>query len=466
MEIPATSGVETDRFSACPTSMNDTLVEFYRCPEEFINFAPGDELCALSGDSCFRPAASYGQSFGDSFADVASKSRSDSPKCSVSDESTPRMPLDSSQIVDYLRRERYMGSGNSGKRSFLSSEIIRRTYYYFRPLLPVSIRKHLQRLFHRDWNELSFPAWPVDTTVETILEKSFLLCMKARGIERIPFIWFWPEGTPSCVMVTHDVETKAGVRFVERLMDIDDAFGIKASFQVVPQKQYEVSQNTLNMIHERGFEVNVQDLTHDGDLFRDREEFLLKAQSINRYVREYGAQGFRSGRMYRNADWFDALDVSYDMSVPNVAHLEAQRGGCCTIFPYFIGRILELPLTTIQDYCLFCILGDYSIELWEKQIALITEKHGLASFIVHPDYVRKKRALAVYKSLLGYLSDLRKKGKVWIALPKEVNRWWRERSQMTLVREHGAWRIRGEGRERAKVAYAILADNKLRYSFD
>jgi hypothetical protein len=142
--------------------------------------------------------------------------------------------------------------------------------------------------------------------------------MKARGVERIPFIWFWPDGAPSCVMVTHDVETKAGVRFVERLMDIDDAFGIKASFQVVPQEQYAVSRNFMNMIHERGFEVNVQDLTHDGDLFRDREEFLLKAQSINRYVREYGAQGFRSGRMYRNVDWFDALDVSYDMSVPNL----------------------------------------------------------------------------------------------------------------------------------------------------
>jgi hypothetical protein len=417
--------------------MNDALVEFYRCPEEFIHLPPGGDLCLPN-----------------------------LPKHITSDGSTLRMPFDPSQIVDYLRRERYIASGNSDKRALLSSETIRRTYYYFRPLLPVSIRKHLQRLFHRHWNELLFPSWPVDRTVEHILESLLLLSMKAKNVERIPFIWFWPQGAPSCAMVTHDVETKAGVGFVQRLMDIDDSFGIKASFQVIPQKQYAVSQNVLNMIYERGFELNVQDLTHDGDLFRDREEFLLKARSINRYVREYGAQGFRSGRMYRNVDWFDALDVSYDMSVPNVAHLEAQRGGCCTIFPYFIGRILELPLTTIQDYCLFYILGDYSIELWKKQIALITEKHGLASFIVHPDYVRKERALEVYKSLLGYLSDLRKEGKVWIALPKEVNQWWRERSQMTLVYEDGAWRIRGQGSERAKVAHAILAEDTLRYTVD
>ena len=32
------------------------------------------------------------------------------------------------------------------------------------------------------------------------------------------------------------------------------------------------------------------------------------------------------------------LDFSFDMSIPNVAHLDPQRGGCCTIMPYFIGN--------------------------------------------------------------------------------------------------------------------------------
>ena len=64
--------------------------------------------------------------------------------------------------------------------------------------------------------------------------------------------------------------------------------------------------------------------------------------------------------MYREQQWFDAFDFSYDMSVPNVAHLEPQRGGCCTVMPYFVGDLLELPLTTVQDYSLFHILNDYS----------------------------------------------------------------------------------------------------------
>ena len=202
-------------------------------------------------------------------------------------------------------------------------------------------------------------------------------------------------------MVTHDVETSSGMDFVPRLMDIDDAFGIKLSFQVVPEGSYAVSPKLLGTIRGRGFELGIQDLSHDGNLFDDWKRFRIRAQSINRHVEAYGATGFRAGRLYRNVDWYDELDVSYDMSVPNVGHLDAQRGGCCTVFPYFIGKILELPLTASQDYSVFHILGDYSVGLWKKQIDLVRARNGLASFIIHPDYVRESKALAVYESLLA-----------------------------------------------------------------
>ncbi len=90
--------------------------------------------------------------------------------------------------------------------------------------------------------------------------------------------------------------------------------------------------------------------------------------------------------MYREQEWFDAFDFSYDMSVPNVAHLEPQRGGCCTVMPYFIGTILELPLTTTQDYSLFHILGDYSIASWKRQLARSWRQRP-GQFIAHPDYL-------------------------------------------------------------------------------
>src|SRR2546425_12755629 len=48
----------------------------------------------------------------------------------------------------------------------------------------------------------------------------------------------------------------------------------------------------------------------------------------------------RRGFVPQKQEWFDALDFSYDMSVPNVAHLDPQRGGCCTVMPYFVGKNL------------------------------------------------------------------------------------------------------------------------------
>ena len=380
--------------------------------------------------------------------------------------STLRLPFNSSTIIDNLRLERYPTNSHGGMRALLSSESLRRAYYSFRPLLSDSFRKNLQRLYLRDWRKLVFPKWPVDTSVEDTLEKILLLSMKVRNLERIPFIWFWPDGASSSVIVTHDVETTAGLNFVRDLMEIDNAFAIKTSFQLVPEERYTVSKDLLKAIRRQECEVNVHGLNHDGNLFRDRKTFLNHAKWINRYVLDYGAEGFRSACMYRNVEWYEDLDISYDMSVPNVAHLEPQPGGCCTVFPYFIGRILELPLTTVQDYSLFHIIREYSIELWKKQIELITEKHGLISFIAHPDYLLDGQALAVYKALLTYLSRLRSERNVWIARPGDVSRWWRERSSMKLVLGEGKWRIEGPGRDRARIGFASVGNDHIEYTVE
>jgi hypothetical protein len=157
------------------------------------------------------------------------------------------------------------------------------------------------------------------------------------------------------------------------------------------------------------------------------------------------------------------LDVAYDMSVPNVAHLEPQRGGCCTVMPYFIGDIVELPLTTVQDYSLFHILGDYSITLWVKQIELILANHGLITILTHPDYLIEQRAQGVYGELLAHLRQVVDQRKVWLALPGEVERWWRMRRKMTLVNEGSRWRVEGPDSARARVAFATLENDRVVY---
>ena len=154
------------------------------------------------------------------------------------------------------------------------------------------------------------------------------------------------------------------------------------------------------------------------------------------------------------------------MSVPNVAHLDPQRGGCCTVMPYFIGRTLELPVTTIQDYTLFHILNDYSIDVWKQQLEATSDRHGLATFIVHPDYLLATRARVAYQALLEHLAHLREQRRTWIPLPRDVARWWQERSRLRVVSHGGRWRIEGEGKERARLAFAVLAGDKLDFTVE
>jgi len=447
--------------------MNRAIIDYFRCPEHLVDFQLAGRLSEDPGYFCFGPdTICYGNSTSGFRSKQVTDPLYDALADVTTDGGTVRLPLDPNEIVLNLRHERYRNNGNRSQAPLRDHPLLWNFYYWLRPFLPVAIRKHLQRARLSDWGRILFPHWPVDRTVERILERLLALSMKAQGIHRVPFVWFWPDGARSCAMMTHDVEQLAGRDFCSQLMDLDNSAGIKSSFQIVPEERYPVPEGLLEEIRNRGFEINIHDLNHDGHLFSSREEFMRRAECINAYGKKYGSLGFRSGSLYRNQTWYGALEFSYDMSVPSVGHLDAQRGGCCSLMPFFIGRILELPLTTTQDYSLFHILNDYSIDLWKRQIASITEQQGLASFLVHPDYVIEKRARTTYQALLEHLAQIRKDRNMWIALPREVDRWWRERSEMKVVGDGSRWRIEGRGKERARLAFATLDGDRLAFTIE
>jgi hypothetical protein len=443
-----------------------TLLDYYRFPAESLG---GISLTVNSGsgDTGFFQFGAKNICFGrcksGAAVDVAGSGEFNAMKDVCRDGITIQLPFDLTEVIENLRLERYRQKSIGGLEWFAASEPVRKFYYFIRECLPVRVRRELQRVYFRDWKELSFPAWPVDFTVDTLHEEFLRLLLEASAAKKLPFIWFWPDGAPNCLIMTHDVETSAGRDFTFKLMDLDNAYGIKSSFQVIPEKRYEVPDEYIRGIRSHGCEFNIHDLNHDGHLYWERAEFARRAAGINGYVHRFNARGFRAGAMYRNQEWYDLFEFSYDMSVPNVAHLEPLRGGCCTVMPYFIGKIVELPLTTAQDYSLFHILNDYSTDLWKQQLALIRERNGLMSFLTHPDYLIERRPRNVYESLLDYLRQMVARERIWAALPGVVDRWWRARSQMRLVSRGDEWEIVGPEKERARLAYAALDGGRLVY---
>lgn len=443
--------------------MLNCLTEYYRCPDEQLNFVRSGALSASAGYFQFgKDTTCYGSYVGREPAAHAPGEQLNA-LCDVKlNDGTVYLPFDPSEVVNDLRLEMYAADW----RERFPMSVLAAMYYFLRPLLPVQIRKHLQEFHFRGWSNLEFPRWPVDCSVDNLLAQLLSLSLKTNGMKRIPFIWFWPQGATSCAIMTHDVETQVGYEFCKTLMDTDDSFGIKSSFQVIPEHRYFVTTEFLSSIRNRGFEIVVHDLNHDGHLYRNRRQFLERAAKINSYATAYGAEGFRAASLYRKQLWYDALNVSYDMSIPNVAHLDPQRGGCCTVMPYFIGNVLELPVTTTQDYTLFNILNDRSIELWKQQMEIIMEKHGLISFIVHPDYIIEPQHRRIYEALLACLCCVQEENGVWIATPGDVSRWWRQRAEMRLFHGTDGWCIEGPGSERACLAYAVLDRDQLKYEID
>ncbi len=79
----------------------------------------------------------------------------------------------------------------------------------------VGVRKHLQKVRLSGWDKIPFPRWPVDRSVDALMESAMALALKAQGRSSIPFIWFWPDGAPACGMMTHDVEGETGIDFCD-----------------------------------------------------------------------------------------------------------------------------------------------------------------------------------------------------------------------------------------------------------
>lgn len=332
--------------------MCTSVVEHYRCPEVFACLEAHRTNGASPGFFKFgEEVVCYGQVSVGAPSPYLNGSLLDTSIAMEANGANRMLPFDPDEVLNNLRRERYVPAitDPSNLRSSLL-RACRAMYYQLRTAMPPSLRAYVKRAYLAGWEATPFPRWPVDTTVDLLLEHLLEFSLRKQQFTEVPFIWFWPDGYNSCSVMTHDVETTAGRDFIDTVIELDNSAGIKASFQIIPEERYTVRGTLLREIRRQGFEINVHDLNHDGQLFNEPQEFLARAKKINRYARKYGAAGYRTGVMYRNQDWYDAFEFEYDMSVPNVGHLDAQHGGCCTVMPYFIGNILELPLTTVQDF--------------------------------------------------------------------------------------------------------------------
>jgi peptidoglycan/xylan/chitin deacetylase (PgdA/CDA1 family) len=340
--------------------------------------------------------------------------------------------------AEHYLRERYVGDG---RRSPLMS-----AYYAVKPLMPRAVQLALRRAYARRQAQVEFPRWPIEPILVERHQAELRALIEASGGDAVPVIGFWPEGRRFASILTHDVESRAGVRNVWRVLEAERRHGFVSSWNFVAE-WYEIEPGLFDHIRAMGGEIGLHAIKHDCKLFSSRASFEADLPAIHRYLEEWEAVGFRSPATHRNADWMPELGCLYDSSFPDTDPFEPQAGGCCSIFPFMLDELVELPITLVQDHTLFEILRADSIDHWTAKADWIVENHGLVNLITHPDYLDTPRRLRMYEEFLEYLAA-QQDG--WHALPREVAEWWRTREGLRLAGD----RVEGPGSERATLAWA------------
>lgn len=295
-------------------------------------------------------------------------------------------------------------------------------YYIAKPALPRTFTKNLRR-FSAKIGGATHQHWPIEDRYARFLWEVMRQILLLSGKNTLEIRNFWPGANKFAFVLTHDVETGLGQRFVRAVADLDESMGYHSSFNFVPER-YEVDFQLLDELRRRGFEIGVHGFKHDGRLFASKKTFTKCAQRINQYANQWQSIGFRCELTLREPDWMQYLNIEYDLSFFDTDPFEPIPGGTMSIWPFTLGHFLELPYTLVQDYTLTSIINEHTPRIWLQKVDFIQNYHGMALLNSHPDYLKQEIDWKVYKDFLAAMRDM---PNCWQALPCNVADWWHRR---------------------------------------
>lgn len=147
--------------------------------------------------------------------------------------------------------------------------------------------------------------------------------------------------------------------------------------------------------------------------------------------------GFRSPAMHHNLEWLHDLNIEYDASTFDTDPFEPQSDGVGTVFPFWVrgnsdtDGYVELPYTLVQDFTLFVLMKEETVDIWKEKLDWIVEKGGMALMNTHPDYMNfdgeklglEEYPAAYYVEFLEYTKS-KYEGHYWHPLPKDMAQFW------------------------------------------
>jgi hypothetical protein len=189
-------------------------------------------------------------------------------------------------------------SGHGGRYSLM---LRNRIYYGLKPFVPQFLRTAIRRKLAMRLRKQIGDVWPI-----------------MPGSERAPENWpGWPENKQFAFVLTHDVESKAGLARCRSLMELEHDLGFRSSFNFIPEGSYRVPAELRQELTANGFEVGIHDLKHDGHLFSSRRKFTRRSLGAPRESTPTPASGERRDS---DRDLCYVISIGCTISTCNTMH--------------------------------------------------------------------------------------------------------------------------------------------------
>ena len=218
-------------------------------------------------------------------------------------------------------------------------------------------------------------------------------------------VGFWPDSAKCCIVLTHDVESTKGFDRMETMADLEERYGFRSAWNL-PLAQYPIDWQRVERLRARGFEFGAHGLCHDGRLFRSHRDFAELAPILERLAAEHDLRGFRAPSTLRDPRAIATMDFDFDSSFADTDPYEPQPGGTCSLFPFHLSRLIELPYTLPQDHTLIHLLRRSPLPVWTMKAKWIASLGGMILTLTHPDYCGDGVYLKAYEELLKRLGEI------------------------------------------------------------
>jgi peptidoglycan/xylan/chitin deacetylase (PgdA/CDA1 family) len=317
-------------------------------------------------------------------------------------------------ISPLLNKEDQLVNNFLLEKNFNLSFSLKQKMYYsiLRPVIPISVRQQLQNKYN---SKVEFKKNFIFDDLINYLKHNFDYSSIIKNL--------YPHNCSSAVILTHDVEEQNGFDYIPKVLELEKKYGFKSSWNIVPYK-YKIDEGIIKLIKDSSHEIGIHGYNHDGKLYYSEKIFTYRAKFINDAIKKYNAVGFRSPQVHRNLHWLQKLDIKYDESCFDYDPFQPFPGGTGSIWPFIVGKFVELPYTLPQDHTLFYVLKVADIEIWKKKIDWLFKNNGMILALTHPDYLIDKKHLKFYEDLLDYLKELEN---TWRCLPREMSHWWKDK---------------------------------------